>query len=81
MSETELNENASAKVQLAFAAKVISIVASLVWGYSVIWNKLNELDNAIHRMEFEVEKTQTFATDGQWESGGVENSLQTVNRI
>ena len=26
-------------------AKVIAIVGTAVWGYSVIWNKINELDN------------------------------------
>jgi|11_taG_2_1085331.scaffolds.fasta_scaffold56305_3 hypothetical protein len=83
MSGTELNENASAKVQLAFAAKVICICGSLVWGYSVIWNKLNELDNSIHRMEFEVEKNSDFRHRwpmGEWGSGELPaDSKQNMN--
>ena len=42
MTAQELNEQATAKVQLAFAAaKVIGLVGTLVWGYSAIVNRIN----------------------------------------
>jgi len=34
-------------------AKVIAIVGTCVWGYSVIWNKINELDNSLGRVQHE----------------------------
>ena len=34
-------------------AKVIAIVGTAVWGYSVIWNKINELDNSLGRVQHE----------------------------
>ena len=55
MTEGEINENASAKVQLAFAAKVIGLVGTLVWGYSVIVNRLNTIENDVIRMQHEME--------------------------
>ena len=50
---TELGENVQVKANLAFMAKVIAIVGSVVWGYSVIWNKINELDNGLGRVQHE----------------------------
>ena len=44
---TEVGENVQVKANLAFMAKVIAIVGTAVWGYSVIWNKINELDNSL----------------------------------
>jgi len=50
---TELGENVQVKANLAFMAKVIAVVGSVVWGYSVIWNKINELDNGLGRVQHE----------------------------
>ena len=47
---TEVGE---VKANLAFMAKVIAIVGTAVWGYSVIWNKINELDNSLGRVQHE----------------------------
>jgi hypothetical protein len=46
---TELGESTQVKANLAFVAKVIAIVGTCVWGYSVLWNKLNALDLEILR--------------------------------
>lgn len=56
----EINESASAKVQLAFAAKVIGLVGTLVWGYSVVVNRLNTIENDIIRMHHEMELNSNF---------------------
>jgi len=50
---TELGDNVQVKANLAFMAKVIAVVGSVVWGYSVIWNKINELDNGLGRVQHE----------------------------
>jgi len=50
---TEDGENVQVKANLAFMAKVIAIVGTCVWGYSVIWNKINELDNSLGRVQHE----------------------------
>ena len=50
---TELGESTQVKANLAFMAKVIAVVGSVVWGYSVIWNKINELDNGLGRVQHE----------------------------
>lgn len=50
---TEVGENVQVKANLAFMAKVIAIVGTAVWGYSVIWNKINELDNGLGRVQHE----------------------------
>lgn len=60
MTDGEINENASAKVQLAFAAKVIGLVGTLVWGYSVVVNRLNTIENDIIRMHHEMELNSNF---------------------
>lgn len=66
---SELNENSTAKVQLAFAAKVIALVGSLVWGYSVIVNRLNTIENDIIRMQHEVELNSEFRI--KWPRGEI----------
>jgi hypothetical protein len=48
---TEIGENVQVKANLAFMAKVIAVVGSVVWGYSVIWNKINELWNKINELD------------------------------
>ena len=39
----EIGENTQVKANIAFMAKVIAIVGSAVWGYSVICNKINTI--------------------------------------
>jgi hypothetical protein len=50
---TELGDNVQVKANLAFMAKVIAIVGSVVWGYSVIWNKIIALDSGLDRVQHE----------------------------
>ena len=50
---TELGENVQVKANLAFMAKVIAVVGSVVWGYSVIWNKIIALDSGLDRVQHE----------------------------
>ena len=69
MSDGEINENASAKVQLAFAAKVIALVGTAVWGYSVIVNRLNTLEMDQSRMQHEVELNSEFRI--KWPRGEI----------
>ena len=57
---TEIGENVQVKANLAFMAKVIAVVGSVVWGYSVIWNKLNALDLEIMRLKHDVELNAEF---------------------
>lgn len=49
----EVGESTQVKANLAFMAKVIAIVGTAVWGYSVIWNKLTTLDNGLDRVQHE----------------------------
>jgi hypothetical protein len=50
---TEVGDNVQVKANLAFMAKVIAIVGTCVWGYSVVWNKLIALDNGLGRVQHE----------------------------
>jgi hypothetical protein len=50
---TELGDNVQVKANLAFMAKVIAICGSLIWGYSVIFHKLNELDSGLNKVQHE----------------------------
>jgi len=50
---TEIGENVQVKANLAFMAKVIAIVGTCVWGYSVVWNKLMVLDCSLDRVQHE----------------------------
>ena len=63
----ELNENTQVKANLAFVAKVIAIVGTAVWGYSVLWNKLNALDLEIMRLKHDVELNAEFRV--KWPRG------------
>ena len=63
----ELNENTQVKANLAFVAKVIGIVGTAVWGYSVLWNKLNTLDLEIMRIKHDVELNAEFRV--KWPRG------------
>jgi hypothetical protein len=69
MTDHELNEQATAKVQLAFAAKVIGLVGTLVWGYSAIVNRLNTIENDIVRMHHELELNSEFRI--KWPRGEI----------
>jgi hypothetical protein len=64
---TELGENVQVKANLAFVAKVIAIVGTGVWGYSVLWNKLNALDLEILRLKHDVELNAEFRV--KWPRG------------
>ena len=50
---TEIGDNVQVKANLAFMAKVIAIVGTCVWGYSVVWNKLMVLDSSLDRVQHE----------------------------
>lgn len=50
---TEVGENTQVKANLAFMAKVIGVVGTAVWGYSVVWNKLATVEHAIDRVSHE----------------------------
>lgn len=50
---TEVGDNVQVKANLAFMAKVIAVVGTCVWGYSVIWNKITTLDNGLDRVQHE----------------------------
>ena len=63
----EIGENVQVKANLAFVAKVIAVVGSVVWGYSVIWNKLNALDLEIMRLKHDVELNAEFRV--KWPRG------------
>lgn len=65
----EINENASAKVQLAFAAKVIALVGTCVWGYSVIVNRLNNIEMNQSRMHHEIKLNNEFRI--KWPRGEI----------
>ena len=67
--EGEINENASAKVQLAFAAKVIALVGTAVWGYSVIVNRLNTIEMDLGRIQHELELNSEFRI--KWPRGEI----------
>lgn len=49
----ELGENTQVKANLAFMAKVIGVVGTAVWGYSVVWNKLSTVELGIERVSHE----------------------------
>lgn len=53
MGLPELGENTQVKSNLQFVLKVIAVCGGLVWGYSVIFHKLNELDNGLSRVQHE----------------------------
>jgi hypothetical protein len=64
---TELGESTQVKANLAFVAKVIAIVGTCVWGYSVLWNKLNALDLEILRLKHDVGLNAEFRV--KWPRG------------
>ncbi len=56
----EVSENTQVKANLAFMAKVIAGVGTVVWGYSVVWNKLSSLEMELLRLKHEVEMNSEF---------------------
>ena len=69
MSAPEINQNSSAKVQLAFAAKVIALVGTAVWGYSVIVNRLNTIEMDLSRIQHELHLNSEFRI--KWPRGEI----------
>ena len=63
----EIGENTQVRSNLAFVGKVIAICGSLVWGYSVIWNKLAGIDIEIERLKHEVNFNSEFRV--KWPRG------------
>lgn len=63
----EVGENTQVKANLAFVAKVIGIVGTAVWGYSVIWNKIVALENELVRFNHEIELNSEFRV--KWPRG------------
>ena len=63
----ELGESSAARVNLQFAAKVIALVGTCVWGYSVVWNKINTLELDIERVKHEIELNSEFRV--KWPRG------------
>ena len=62
-----LSENMQVRANLAFVAKTIALVGTAVWGYSVIWNKINTIENELVRMHHELELNSEFRT--KWPRG------------
>jgi hypothetical protein len=56
----EIGENTQVKANIAFMAKVIAIVGSAVWGYSVIWNKINTIEVNMMRIDHELHLNSEF---------------------
>lgn len=69
MTDREINQNSSAKVQLAFAAKVIALVGTAVWGYSVIVNRLNTIEMDLSRIHHELQLNSEFRI--KWPRGEI----------
>ena len=73
MSEKEkalgLSEGTQVKANLAFMAKTIALVGTAVWGYSVIWNKINTIENDLVRMKHEMELNSEFRV--KWPRGEI----------
>ena len=66
---TQLGENMQVKANLAFMAKTIALVGTAVWGYSVIWNKINTIENDIVRIHHELELNSEFRI--KWPRGEI----------
>ena len=64
---TQLGEDSAARVNLQFAAKVITLVGTVVWGYSVVWNKINAIELDIERVKHELELNSEFRV--KWPRG------------
>ncbi len=73
MSEKEkalgLSEGMQVKANLAFMAKTITLVGTAVWGYSVIWNKINTIENDLVRMKHEMDLNSEFRV--KWPRGEI----------
>lgn len=63
----EISQNTQFKANLAFALKVIAIVATAVWTYSAIVNRLNTLENTLIRVEQSIEMNSEFRV--KWPRG------------
>ena len=67
ISMTELNENTQVKANIAFVAKTVALVGTAVWGYSVIWNKINTIEVELMRFRHEIEMNSEFRV--KWPRG------------
>ena len=64
-----LSDGTQVKANLAFMAKTIALVGTAVWGYSVIWNKINTIENDLVRMKHEMELNSEFRV--KWPRGEI----------
>tara|TARA_Y100001938_G_scaffold151214_1_gene247656 strand:- start:16689 stop:17027 length:339 start_codon:yes stop_codon:yes gene_type:complete len=64
-----LSEGMQVKANLAFMAKTITLVGTAVWGYSVIWNKINTIENDLVRMKHEMDLNSEFRV--KWPRGEI----------
>ena len=64
-----LSEGTQVKANLAFMAKTIALGGTAVWGYSVVWNKINTIENDLVRMKHEMELNSEFRV--KWPRGEI----------
>jgi len=63
----EISQNTQFKANLAFAIKVIAIVATAVWTYSAVVNRLSTLEMNMVRLEQQIEMNSQFRV--KWPRG------------
>jgi len=63
----EITQNTQFKANLAFAVKVIAIVATAVWTYSAVVNRLSTLEMNMIRLEQQIEMNSEFRV--KWPRG------------
>ena len=63
----EITQNTQFKANLAFAIKVIAIVATAVWTYSAVVNRLSTLEMNLMRLEQQIEMNSEFRV--KWPRG------------
>jgi len=63
----EISQNTQFKANLAFAIKVIAIVATAVWTYSAVVNRLSTLEMNMVRLEQQIEMNSEFRV--KWPRG------------
>lgn len=63
----EITQNTQFKANLAFAIKMVALVATAVWTYSVVVNRLNTLEMNMIRIEQQIEMNSEFRV--KWPRG------------
>lgn len=63
----EISQNTQFKANLAFAIKVVAIVATAVWTYSAVVNRLSTLEMNLIRLEQQIEMNSEFRV--KWPRG------------